>query len=120
MHRGVRPERALAEHRSNRLRAILKRFNAYSNNDIERLGETLGDATALAGFLAECNQRNRRCVRVITGKGFGSRSTTPVLKAQVDRWLRLRAEVLAFCSTIARDGGTGAVYVLLRHAPHRR
>jgi len=75
---------------------------------------------ALASFLAECGQRDRRCVRVITGKGFGSRSSTPVLKAQVDRWLRLRDEVLAFCSTIARDGGTGAVYVLLRHAPHRR
>lgn len=75
---------------------------------------------ALARFLAECTQQDCRCVRVITGKGFGSRSATPVLKAQVDRWLRLRSEVLAFCSTIARDGGTGAVYVLLRHAPHRR
>ena len=75
---------------------------------------------ALAHFLAECATRQYRCVRMITGKGFGSRSTTPVLKAQVDRWLRLRGEVLAFCSTIPRDGGTGAVYVLLGHAPARR
>lgn len=75
---------------------------------------------ALARFLAECAQRKCHCVRVITGKGFGSQGATPVLKAQVDRWLQLRAEVLAFCSTIARDGGTGAVYVLLRHAPPRR
>ena len=34
-------------------------------------------------------------MRVITGKGFGSRGTSPVLKAQVDRWLRLRTEVLS-------------------------
>ena len=75
---------------------------------------------ALARFLADAARDNLHCVRVITGKGFGSRSAIPVLKAQVDRWLRLRGEVLAFCSTVARDGGTGAVYVLLRHAPHRR
>lgn len=75
---------------------------------------------ALARFLADSARQDLYCVRVITGKGFGSHTAVPVLKAQVDRWLRLRGEVLAFCSTIARDGGTGAVYVLLRHAPHRR
>jgi DNA-nicking Smr family endonuclease len=69
---------------------------------------------ALARFLDECAERDLRCVRIITGKGYGSRGTEPVLKAQLDRWLRLRPQVLAFCSATARDGGTGAVYVLLR------
>lgn len=69
---------------------------------------------ALARCLAESRDRGARCIRVITGKGFGSRAAAPVLKAQVDRWLRLRPEVLAFCSATRRDGGTGAVYVLLR------
>ena len=32
---------------------ILKRFNAYSNNDIERLGDPLGSPAELAGFLVE-------------------------------------------------------------------
>lgn len=34
---------------------------------------------------------------------------------EVNYWLRLRPEVLAFCSATRRDGGTGAVYVLLRN-----
>ena len=72
---------------------------------------------ALAGFLEECRRRRLRCVRIVTGKGLGSRGAAPVLKGQVDRWLRLRPEVLAFCSAIPRDGGTGAVYVLLRRDP---
>ena len=73
-----------------------------------------GARYALARFLDECEARGRRCVRVITGKGFGSRDAAPVLKAQVDRWLRLDPRVLAFCSAPTRDGGTGAVTVLLR------
>ena len=36
------------------------------------------------------------------------------MKAHVDRWLRNRSEVLAFCSATPPDGGTGALYVLLR------
>ena len=36
------------------------------------------------------------------------------MKANVDRWLRVRSEVLAFCSATPPDGGTGALYVLLR------
>lgn len=73
-----------------------------------------GARTALARFLDECQRRDLRCVRIITGKGFGSRGAAPVLKAQVDRWLRLRPQVLAFCSATAAHGGTGAVVVLLR------
>ncbi|MEE9156926.1 MAG: Smr/MutS family protein, partial [Gammaproteobacteria bacterium] len=38
----------------------------------------------------------------------------PVLKNKLNNWLRQRDEVLAFCSTRPVDGGTGAVYVLLK------
>ena len=37
-----------------------------------------------------------------------------LLKAQVDRWLRLRPDVLAFNSAPRHDGGTGALYVVLK------
>jgi DNA-nicking Smr family endonuclease len=37
-----------------------------------------------------------------------------VLKGKVDRWLRQRDDIIAFCSARPVDGGTGAVYVLLR------
>ena len=68
--------------------------------------------------LAALFQRTRRdgvsCVRIIHGKGNGSRHRGPVLKLKINHWLRQRDEVLAFCSARRVDGGTGALYVLLR------
>lgn len=66
-------------------------------------------------FLRECAERRLRCAQIIHGKGYGSPTRQPVLKCKVNYWLRLRPEVLAFCSATRRDGGTGAVYVLLRN-----
>ncbi|MGM0552929.1 MAG: Smr/MutS family protein [Pseudomonadota bacterium] len=69
---------------------------------------------ALAGFLDLARTEDRLCVRVIHGKGLRSRQQGPVLKGLTDHWLRQRDDVLAFCSALPADGGTGAVYVLLR------
>ena len=69
----------------------------------------------LAEFLAECARRRIRCARIIHGKGYRSSGRQPVLKQKVNHWLRLYDQVLAFCSATRRDGGTGAVYVLLRN-----
>lgn len=68
----------------------------------------------LAGFLADAQAQRISSVLVVHGKGRGSGGQGPVLKALLDRWLKLREEVIAFCSAQPRDGGTGAVYVLLR------
>lgn len=68
----------------------------------------------VAGFLARCEDRDHRCVRIVHGKGNGSPNSGPVLKSYLDGWLRRRRIVLAFCSARPADGGTGAVYVLLR------
>ena len=68
----------------------------------------------LSDFLRKCSHHNTRCIRIIHGKGRGSRDGKPVLKNHVNRWLRLRNDVLAFCSARQVDGGTGAIYVLLR------
>lgn len=69
---------------------------------------------AVAVFLADCQDRNIRALRIIHGKGRGSPNSGPVIKALLDGWLRRRKDVLAFCSARPHDGGTGAVYVLLR------
>ena len=37
-----------------------------------------------------------------------------MLKIKVNSWLRQKDQVLAFCSARPQDGGTGAVYVLLK------
>jgi DNA-nicking Smr family endonuclease len=69
----------------------------------------------LAEFLIECGHRRVRCARIIHGKGLRSSAQQPTLKQKVNYWLRLHEEVLAFCSAPRRDGGTGAVYCLLRN-----
>lgn len=68
----------------------------------------------LSQFLANATLQGCRCVRIIHGKGLGSAGNVPVLKNKVNGWLRQKDEVLAFSSAIPRDGGTGAVYVLLK------
>jgi len=67
-----------------------------------------------ACFLAEAQARDMRCVRIIHGKGYRSGPGGPVLKRAVARWLSNRHEVLAYTSARPVDGGTGAVYVLLK------
>lgn len=68
----------------------------------------------VADFLAECVLRDIRCARIIHGKGLRSGAYGPAIKPQLFHWLRQRADVAAFCSARPADGGTGAVYVLLR------
>jgi DNA-nicking Smr family endonuclease len=100
-----------------RLTRRLRRGQLRIEEDLDLHGLTVSGAKrALERFLAECQASGRRCVRVVHGKGAGSATGRPVIKSHVDRWLRLRPEVLAFCSALPRDGGTGAVYVLLRSA----
>jgi DNA-nicking Smr family endonuclease len=71
---------------------------------------------AIREFLGDALARGLRCVRVVHGKGRGSGPRGPVLKKSVNLWLRKHDEVLAFCSARPAQGGTGAIYVLLRRA----
>ena len=71
-------------------------------------------AAAVAAFLRECAARALRCVRIVHGKGLGSRNREPVLKAKLAKWLPPRQEVLAFCQAPSSEGGSGALLVLLK------
>jgi DNA-nicking Smr family endonuclease len=68
---------------------------------------------AVREFLNDCRARDIRCVRIIHGKGLRSGDAGPVLKRELDGWLRRRRDVLAYHSARREDGGAGAVYVLL-------
>lgn len=68
----------------------------------------------LVEFLDHAGNSGFRCIRIIHGKGLGSPGKQPILKTKVNSWLKQRADVLAFCSAARQDGGTGAVYVLLK------
>lgn len=70
---------------------------------------------SLAEFLHEAWLHDYRCVRIIHGKGRGSGQRGPILKGKVGGWLRTRDQVVAFCSAPQHDGGTGAIYVLLKN-----
>lgn len=93
----------------------LRRGHWIVQGEVDLHGLTRDEARLhLAAFLAACLRRGMRCVRVIHGKGLGSRNREPVLKAKVANWLAQRDEVLAFCEATPRDGGAGAVFVLLK------
>ncbi len=70
----------------------------------------------LLRFLHTCVENGCRCVHIIHGKGYRSPDNVPVLKNKINLWLRQHSDVLAFCSAGPRDGGTGAVLVLLQLA----
>ena len=67
----------------------------------------------LREFLGECEASGLRHVIIVHGKGFRSKDK-PVIKPMVNRWLRAVDNVLAFHSAQPKDGGNGAVYVLLK------
>jgi DNA-nicking Smr family endonuclease len=71
-------------------------------------------AVAVSEFMKRCVQRGARCVRIVHGRGLGSRNREPVLKGLVRKWLSMREEVLAFCQAPATHGGSGAALVLLK------
>lgn len=73
----------------------------------------------LVNFLFECGRRGIRCIRIIHGKGLGSKNREPVLKIHVRHWLAQREEVLAFVQASPVDGGAGAVMVLLKSSTRR-
>jgi len=68
----------------------------------------------LADFIAQSRGAGCRCVRIVHGKGSRSGARGPVLKTAVNLWLRRHLDVMAFVSARGIDGGSGAVYVLLR------
>ncbi len=68
---------------------------------------------SLCRFIQNQSQNNKRCLLIIHGKG-GHLGAPPVIKNLINRWLPQFPEVLAFHSALPKDGGHGAIYVLLK------
>ena len=68
----------------------------------------------LADFMRDVGKRGLRCVRVVHGKGLGSKGRQPVLKGKTKVWLAQREDVIAFCQARTTEGGSGALIVLLK------
>jgi DNA-nicking Smr family endonuclease len=98
----------------------LRRGEWVIQAEIDLHGLRVDEARAGVGsFLREAVKRGLRCVRIVHGKGLGSKGRTPVLKNKTRAWLMQRDDVIAFCQARAAEGGAGALVVLLRPAAAR-
>ena len=95
----------------------LKRGQLAIDGRLDLHGMTQAEAHgALSAYLERAQGASRRCILVITGKGRVSENGG-VLRTMVPRWLNApatRARVLAITPAQPKDGGAGALYVLLR------
>ncbi len=114
----VEPEGTLSFCRSGIQKTVFKKLRSGQyriSDELDLHGTTIKQAKQiLMYYLQETPQFESCCVRIIHGKGNRSGSNKPVLKTQVNHWLSEHDRVLAFHSAKAKDGGTGAVYVLLK------
>lgn len=92
------------------------RFAVQAHLDLH--GLTLEAARRIVDlFVRESVRAGYSCVRIVHGRGRHSEGGRPLLKENVERWLRhrrLARYVIAYTSARGEDGGVGAVYVLLR------
>lgn len=94
----------------------LKRGKWAIGASLDLHGSSLEDARErLDRFLTSCLTHDVKCVRIVHGKGYGSRDGDAVLKTAVRRWLTQIAEVIAYVECAEVDGGSGAVQILLRN-----
>lgn len=76
-------------------------------------GCTLDQAReAMLQLLSQARRDGLHVIKIVHGKG--QQSGEPLMKTAVNGWLRQLAQVNAFVSAQPRDGGTGALYVLLK------
>lgn len=92
-------------------------FEALKNGDIwwqmglDLHGQSIDGAYDLVLELIQSAQlENITCVKIVHGHGDG------VLKTCINGWLKQLDDVMAFVSAPPKDGGTGAVLVLLKRA----
>lgn len=87
-------------------------------NHIDLHGLTKQEAEVrIREFLIKSHRLGLRCVLLIHGRGLNSENHIPVLKERIPVWLNrgpIKKVVLAFSTARPYDGGTGAIYVLLR------
>ena len=98
----------------------LNRFLKQSKGKIKRTmdmhGMTVAEAAyELDRFLATTQSAEReQMVLLIHGKGYQSDLNRPKLKNATIHWLENDNRVSAFCSAKDQDGGSGAIYLLLK------
>ena len=96
----------------------LKKGKIRPEVEIDLHGFTQEKANSyLKDKLTEFHKKNIRCVLVITGKKIGKNGAEGVLRREVPKWLNispLRQMIIMTSWAQNKDGGDGALYVLLK------
>ena len=112
---GVNLEEHLLEPFEKNILKKLRRGHFGLDAEIDLHGLNSNEARRqLLNFLHACVVDGCRCVHIIHGKGYRSPDNHPILKNNLNLWLRQHKDVQAFCSAPPKDGGAGAVFVLLQ------
>lgn len=93
----------------------LRQGKIIVDDHLDLHGLTIDEARqTLLEFINFAQKQQIRCIRLVHGKGYRSNTQKPVLKNKVNSWLRQHPAVLAFSSAQDKDGGTGALYIIIR------
>lgn len=65
-------------------------------------------------FINDCVKYDLRTVLILPGKGDRNIEEPALLKSHLIHWLPQLPDVMAFHTALPKDGGAGAMYVLLR------
>ncbi|WP_321323257.1 Smr/MutS family protein [Thiomicrorhabdus sp.] len=93
----------------------LKKGELSIQHCLDLHGLTIEEAEIeIIDFLNQAYSDKSRNIRIIHGKGYNSHEEFPALKNLVNLILRKTKNVIAFASTPEKQGGTGAVNILLK------
>ncbi len=98
---------------SNKIIKQMQRGNIDYAPEIDLHGYSAKKACELMSqFIYHHQQEN--FIRIIHGKGYNSKDNIGMLKTQVVSFLTQHPQVIAFNSCPKKDGGTGAIFALLK------
>ena len=92
----------------------LKRGDYPPGDGLDLHAQTAAEAIANVKRFIDSRRHRDRCVCIVHGRGLHSKGNVSILKTRVRECLRRHAAVLAYADAPRTDGGSGAVYVLLR------
>ncbi len=94
----------------------LRQGKIIIDDHLDLHGLTISEAReTLLEFILFAQKQQIRCIRLVHGKGYRATTEKPVLKNKVNSWLRQHPDVLAFASAQPKDGGAGAMYIILKN-----
>jgi DNA-nicking Smr family endonuclease len=92
----------------------LKRGEYVPGDRLDLHGMTAAEAVTKVKAFVDTRRTRHRCIAIVHGRGLHSEGNVAILKTRVRACLRQHPAVLAYADAPPADGGSGAVYVLLR------